>query len=225
MINGGGSELCAPLIEKYNSLRAAPTYDLAGESSEVKQAYDLYRQGSSLLDARSGTILGCGHGSGPIGGVELGQVRWTAGLSVDLFGRARELINSAPGISTLSPFESAIARLLHSAQGITGILDGLAALYQKSMQFKTNSSVCVQAVAYHNAIQAFTMDPASQSASIQSAYQLYRDALNQYETEISSFPKMCAADRATLSTVSVGNMHGKLITLINTLYRAQNVLK
>jgi hypothetical protein len=228
MAGGSGAELCAPLIEKCQSIHAAPAYDMTGQPNEIQQAYGLYRQGVELVDTRSGTILGCGQGGGTIGGIELGLVRQTMARAIDLFGRARDLISLAPGVSTMSPLEDAIVRLRRSVEGINGIVNGLLSSRQfggGQTQFSGDDPTCVQAVAYHNAIVPFTMDPSGQPPSVQAAYQLYQEAANIYEVEISNFPRTCVSGEVTVSTTSLGNMHGKLVGIIDKLYQALNALK
>jgi hypothetical protein len=69
------------------------------------------------------------------------------------------------------------------------------------------------------------MDPAGQPPSVQVAYQLYQEASNMYEVEISSFPKMCLSGEVTVSSRSLGNLHGKLVGIIDKLNQALNALK
>jgi hypothetical protein len=228
MASGGGAELCAPLIEKHQSIRAAPTYDMNGQPNEIQQAYGLYRQGIELIDTRSGAILACGQGGGAMGGIELGLVRQTVSRAIDLFGRARDLISLAPGVSTLSPLENAIVRLLRSVEGINGIVNGIISSRRYGggqTQFSGDDPACAQAVAYHNAIVPFTMDPAGQPPPVQAAYQLYQEAANIYEVEISNFPRTCVSGEVTFSSTSLGNLHGKLVGIIDKLNQALNALK
>jgi hypothetical protein len=227
MIAGGGGELCAPLIEKYQSVHSAPTYDMTGQSNEARQAYDAYRNGIRLLDSRADLILGCGQTGGPIDTLNLGLIHNPAGHAVNSFAQALETLKLAPGMSTLSPLESAIVRTLHSVDGMNNIVNQLISGKGRGgpSQIKAGDTFCTQLVAYHNAIQNFTMDPADQSPSTQEAYRLYQEALAHYETDVSSFPKTCIAGEVTVSTTSMGNLKKLIVNVLNQLYQAQAVLK
>ena len=148
--------------------------------------------------------------------------------AIDLFNRARESINLTLSLPTLSPLEDALVQLLRSVEGINGIVNGLLSSRQfggGQTQFSGDDPTCVQAVAYHNAIVPFTMDPAGQPPSVQAAYQLYQEAANIYEVEISNFPRTCVSGEVTVSTTSLGNLHGKLVGIIDKLRQALNALK
>ncbi len=222
-MSGGGVELCAPLIEKYQSIHTAPTYDMNSQSNEAQQAYGLYRQGIDLMDTKSGTILSCGQGNGPIGGIELGMARQTVSRAIDLFGRARDVINLAPGVSTLSPLEAVITQMLRSVEGIGGVVNRLPKY--GSARLIPSDARCIEVVAYHNAIPAFVMDPSDQPPPVQAAYQLYQEAVNLYKVEVSNFPKMCASEGGMVTGKSMGDLHFKIVKITGKLGQALNALK
>lgn len=227
MGSGAGVEVCAPLIAKYQGIHNAPTYDMTGQSTEMQNAYAAYRNGISILDTLGAKILSCGQNGGPIGALDLGPMQRPIGQAVESFGQAWDTIQLSPGVSTLSPLEGAIVRALHSVAGINGIVNQLIGGqgYGGPTQIRAGDAFCTQIVAYHNALQVFTMDTAGQSPSVQAAYQLYQEALNTYQVEVSNFPKACATGTVTVSPLGFGTLHKNIEAVLNKLYQAQAVLK
>jgi hypothetical protein len=227
MIAGGGVELCAPLIEKYQSIHNAPTYDVSGQSNEAQQAYAAYRDGISLLDSRADIILSCGQGGGSISALNLGLVRYPVGQAANSFAQALEALKREPGVLALSPLEDAIVRAIRAVGGV-----GDAANKMMSNQWESSGGRiaatdprCVEAINSHNAIPSFTMDPTGQPASVQAAYQLYQEALNLYQVEVNNFPKACAAGEVAVSPVGFGTLHKNIEAVLQKLHQAQAALK
>ena len=227
MASGAGVEVCAPLIAKYQGIHNAPTYDVTGQSTEMQNAYAAYRNGINIVNTLGAKILSCGQNGGPIGALDLGPLQRPMGKAVESFGQARDAIQLAPGVSTLSPLEDAIVRALHSVDGINGIVNQLISGkgYGGPTQIKAGDAFCTQVVAYHNAIPVFTMDPAGQSPSVQAAYQLYQEALNTYQVEVSNFPKACATGEVTVSPVGFGTLHKNIEAVLKKLHQAQAALQ
>ncbi len=227
MISGGGAELCAPLVEKYRSIQNAPTYDVSGQSNEARQAYDSYRNGISTIATRADIILSCGQGGGSISALNLGLVRNTIGQGATAFAQALDLMKLAPGYSTLSPLAEAIARAQRAVGGVGGAANSMMATspYGGGRHIDASDPRCVEAVNSHNALPTFTMDPAGQPPAVQAAYQLYQEALNLYQTDVSNFPKMCAADGVKVSPVGFSALLGTINQVLDKLTAAQNALK
>jgi hypothetical protein len=227
MASGGGVEVCAPLIAKYQGLHNAPTYDVTGQSTEMQNAYAAYRNGISIVDTQAAKILSCGQNGGPIGALDLGPMQTPLSKAVESFGQAMDMIKLAPGVSTLSPLEDAIVRALHSVDGINGIVNQLISGkgYGGPTQIKAGDAFCTQLVAYHNAIQIYTTDPTGQAPSAQAAYRLYQEAVALYDAEVSSVPKTCMDGVVTAASNPMGNLHMSIANVLSKLYEAQNALK
>jgi len=227
MTDGGGAELCAPLIAKYQSIHNAPTYDVTGQSNEAQQAYDAYRNGVSLVDSIEAKILSCGQGSGPIGALEIGNMLFTLRKADTAFGQAQDVIKLAPSISTLSPLEDAIVRALRAVGGVGDAVNKMLPNQWGPARGRIAATDprCAEAINSHNAIPAFTMNPAGQPASVQAAYQLYQEALNLYQVEVSNFPKACVAGEVAVSPVGFGTLHKNIEAVLKKLHQAQAALK
>ncbi len=179
----GGVELCAPLIEKYQSLHLAPTYDLGGQSGEMQKAYALYRQAIDTVDARAGTILGCGHGAGPIGGMELGLTRTTVSQAVNMLGQASDWTKRAMTVSSESPLVDAVTRIR-------------TAISQISLSFQRilvgRDEPCEPFVAEYNVLNsAPTYDVSAQPANVQNAYALYRRGIELALSKAAAVVEVC----------------------------------
>ena len=228
MSSGGGVELCIPLIQKYQSIHNAPTYDVSGQSNEMQQAYGAYRNGISLLDTRATLIVGCGQGGGSIGRLELGSVHSTATQAADSFAQAQNVLKQFLDMSTMSPLENAIVRALHAIGGVGDAANKMMPNKfwgPNNRRIAATDSRCVEAITSHNAIPSFTMDTTGQPASVQTAYQLYQEALNLYQVDVSNFPKSCVAGEVTVSPVGMSALHDNIVNILDKLTEAQNALK
>lgn len=227
MSSGGGVELCAPLIEKYQGIHNAPTYDMTGQSTEMQNAYAAYRNGINTLDTQGAKILSCGQNGGPIGALDLGVMQHPLGKAVESLGQALDTIKLSPGISTLSPLEDAIVRALRAVGGVGDAVNKMLPNQWGPARGRIAATDprCVEAINSHNAIPAFTMNPAGQPASVQAAYQLYQEALNLYQVEVSNFPKACAAGEVAVSPVGFGTLHKNIEAVLKKLHQAQAALK
>ena len=149
------------------------------------------------------------------------------GKAVESFGQALDMIKLAPGISTLSPLEDAIVRALRAVGGVGDAVNKLLPNQwgPANGRIAADDPRCVEAINSHNAIPSFTMDPAGQPASVQAAYQLYQEAMNTYQVEVSNFPKACAAGEVTVSPVGFGTLNKNIKVVLEKLYQAQAALK
>ena len=224
---GGGVELCPPLIEKYQSIHNAPVYDVSGQANDVQQAYGAYRSGIGVLDTRAALILSCGQGGGPIGPLNLGLVHDVAAKAADAFAQALDTLKRVAHASSASPLENAIAQALRAIGGVGDAANGLMSgqFGDNNRRIPADDPHCVEAITSHNAIPAFTLDPAGQPASVQAAYQLYQEALNQYQADVSNFPKACAAGEVSASPVGFSALHNTIVAILDKLNQAQAALK
>ncbi len=166
MSSGGGTDLCAPLIAQYQSIHNAPAYDVSAQSNEMQQAYAAYRQGIALIDARASTILACGQGGGPIGGMDGRLVRQAVSKAVEMFGQAHDAVKRAATISTESPLPDAVTRV-H------------AAVTTLSRMFQSGGGDCSILLHEYNALaNAPTYDVSAQPPNVQAAHSLYRQAID-----------------------------------------------
>jgi hypothetical protein len=227
MSAGGGAELCAPLIAKYQSIHNAPTYDVSGQSNDAQQAYGAYRDGINLVDQLGEKVLSCGQGGGPIGALNIGVILASMDRAVRALSQAQDVIRLAPGVSTLSPLEEAIERALRAIGGVEGVMNKL--MPNQSTWFgggvPANDPRCVEALTWQNAIPTFTMDPTGQPESVQSAYQLYQEALNIYQLEVSDFPRACMAGEVTVAPVGFPALWARVGDILVKLRQAQAALK
>ena len=102
MKQGGGAQLCAPLLENYQSLHNAPTYDPIGQSVQFQQAYNLYRQAIDLVNGRAASFQSCGQGGGAIGGLDWSETRAKLDRAAQLLQQARDWANRTVDLSALS---------------------------------------------------------------------------------------------------------------------------
>jgi hypothetical protein len=227
MVNGGGVEVCTPLIAKYQGLHNAPTYDVTGQSTEMQNAYAAYRNGINMVDTQGAKILSCGQNGGPIGALDLGLMQPPLSKAVESFGQAMDMIKLAPGVSTLSPLEDAIVRALRAVGGVGDAANKMLPNQWESSggRVAATDPRCIEAINSHNALPSFTLDSAGQPASVQAAYQLYQEALNTYQVEVSNFPKACAAGEVTVSPVGFGTLHKNIEAVLQKLHQAQAALK
>ena len=227
MLNGGGVEVCAPLIAKYQGIHNAPTYDVTGQPAEVQNAYAAYRNGINIVDTLAEKILSCGQNGVAIGAMDLGPLQRPIGQAVDSFGQAMDTIKLAPGVSTLSPLEDAIVRTLRAVGSVGDSVNQLMPNQWEPANkgIAADDPRCVQAITAHNSLPNFTMDPAGQPAAVQTAYQLYQEAMNLYQVEVSNFPKACAAGEVTVAPVAFGTLSKNIRAVLDKLYKAQAVLK
>jgi hypothetical protein len=103
-------DLCAPLLEKYQSLHNAPTYDMNGQTAEAQNAYSLYRQAISAVDEQAGAFQACGAGEGTIGGLSWSNAYATLNKAEQLMSRAQNW-SRMTGVSTSTSLKDAVKRV------------------------------------------------------------------------------------------------------------------
>jgi hypothetical protein len=160
----GGAELCAPLLEKYQSLHNAPQYDMSNQPAQMQQAYALYRQGIDLVDSEAAKMQACGHGGGAIGHSDSGTLHRVFAQAADLFRQAIDSTKRASGVSPSMPLADAVARV-HTAMSYV----------RRVFQFGGECGPFLDE--YNILANAPTYDVSAQPANVQTAYGLYRQAL------------------------------------------------
>ncbi len=203
MINNSGAELCAQLLEEYNSIQAAPTYDVNGQSAQVQQAYALYRQGIATLASHAASFQGCGRNGESLGKLDLDTIRPIVARVVATFSQALELSRYAPDASG-SPLETAIVQARNAVEDIGGFLDMKVLTYGSLLRAK--DAPCNQLLA-DQAIydQALEMDVSTQPANFQNAYQLYRQAVDLYRAKV-SIGEFCSSETNVINQRVAGEM-------------------
>jgi hypothetical protein len=195
MIGGGGVELCAPLIEKYQSIHNAPTYDVNGQNYETQQAYAAYRNGISILDTVGANIASCGQNGGPLGKLDIGTDHKLATQAVDAFGQARDWTLRAVTISANSPLIDAVRRVQTAISQI-----GLA--YQRA---GSQTQECDPFINEHNVLlNAPAYDVSAEPANVQNAYGLYRQGIELALSKSSTVVDMCNRGGGTLGWLDYG---------------------
>ena len=212
----GGAELCAPLQEKYQSIHNAPQYDVSGQPSQIQQAYALYRQAIDLVDTRALTIQECGKGGGPIGRNDQGILHGLFAQAASLFGQAVDWTKRAGTVSADMPFKDAVARVQLAVSQI-----GLA--FQRVSVGRVER--CEPFVDEYNIIaNAPTYDVSAQSANIQTAYSLYRNAIETVLPRITPVAEMCNKGGGVLNKLDFFTAQRPLKEAESYLTQALNLL-
>lgn len=160
----GGAELCAPLLEKYQSLHNAPQYDMGNQPVQMQQAYALYRQGIDVVDSQLAMMQACGKGGGSIGRNDSGTLHRVFAQAAGLFGQAIDLTKRASGVSPSMPLVDVVARVRAAMSYIGRVFQG--------------GGQCAPFIDEYNILaNAPTYDVSTQPANVQTAYGLYRHAL------------------------------------------------
>jgi hypothetical protein len=195
MTNGGGVELCAPLIANYQSIHNAPAYDMSGQSNETQQAYAAYRNGISILDTQGAQISGCGQSGGPLGALDIGVIHNRVVKAIDAFGQAHDWMLRAVTISADSPLSDSVRRVQTAISQI-----GLA--YQRA---GSQTQQCDPFINEHNVlVNAPTYDVSAAPANVQNAYGLYRQGIELALTKSSTVVEMCNRGGGTLGLLDYG---------------------
>ncbi|HLF27479.1 MAG TPA: hypothetical protein VJG32_14185 [Anaerolineae bacterium] len=91
----GRPEACAPLLEDYFSVVAAPEYDVSGQPSNVQGAYGLYREGIGIIADKLGKIRDlCLGGGGYIDALEFDLARMAVNDAGSRLGAALGLLQT-----------------------------------------------------------------------------------------------------------------------------------
>ena len=184
----GGAELCAPLLEKHQSLHNAPQYDMSNQAVQMQQAYALYRQGIDLVDSEAAKMQACGHGGGSIGRNDSAILHRTFAQAASLFGQAIDLTKRAGGVSPSMPLADVVARVRAAMSYVGRVFQG--------------GGQCAPFIDEYNILaNAPSYDVSAQPANVQTAYGLYRHAL-----EIAIPKVMLAVDTCNAGGGSVNKL-------------------
>jgi hypothetical protein len=210
---GGGAELCTPLIEKYQSLHKAPTYDMIGQSSELQQAYALYRQAVDMLTEKITAVQACGQGGGVIGRVEIGTIHKIVSKAISALGQAHDWAQRAVRLSPDSSLADAIKRVR------VAVVNLLATIESSGRQ------PCGPFVAEGNlVINAPTYDVSGESDTIQNAYALYRHGIDVAMEKAAPLVDMCNKGGGQIAAFDRGIARLKFQEALTLLDQAQAVL-
>ena len=195
MNGGGGVELCTSLIGQYQSLHNAPTYDMNGQSSEMQQAYSLYRQAIASADTRADTILACGQSGTLLGKGDLSAIRFLVSAAGNTLGQARDWVQRAVNVSSGSPLVDSVARIR-------------TAITQISLSFQRilvgQDEPCGPFVNEYNVLlNAPTYDVSAQSANVQNAYGLYRQGIELALSKASPVAEVCSKGGGNIGKLDV----------------------
>ncbi|MBI5565003.1 MAG: hypothetical protein HY870_08915 [Chloroflexi bacterium] len=116
----GHADLCPPMIQTYNSLVAAPPYDMTGQPPNVQQAYTLYRGAIDQLSSLGEKLRTCGQsGSGTIGRNQLNTIFPPAGDAANQLARAWEFVryevDASSETSQHGPLLSAVQQVMYNS--------------------------------------------------------------------------------------------------------------
>jgi hypothetical protein len=192
----GGAELCAPLQQQLQSIVTAPAYDVSGQSSEMQQAYSLYRQGIDLVNSRALIVQDCGRGGGPIGRTDAGTLRSLYAKAAGMFGQAVDWTKRAV---TLAPN----ATLIEAARRVLTAISQIGLAYQRAGSGQTED--CDEFIHEHNVlVNAPTYDVSAEPPNVQNAYALYREGIELILTKSSIVVDMCNRGGGLLGKLDYG---------------------
>jgi len=187
----GGVELCAPLIEKYQGIHAAPQYDTGGQSAMMQQAYAQYRHGIELVDSRAVMIQECGKGGGVLGKNDRGVLVAVLQRAAGSFGQALDSINREGGVSADMPLVNVIRRALAAMSYIGKVYQG--------------GGACAPFIDEYNVLKtAPTYDVNAQPANVQTAYSLYRQAIDIALPKIQAAVDVCNQGGGSVGLLDYG---------------------
>ena len=185
MKQGGGAELCAPLLEAYQNIRNAPTYDPNGQSVQFQQAYNLYRQAIDLINSRAASFQSCGQGGGAIGGLDWSETRTKLDRATQLLQQALDWAQRTADMSSSMSLPEAVTRARLAVVAIVSAMD-------RYLDAGSHES-CAPLVAEINVLKAAPMyDVSTQSPTVQNAYSLYRQAVDLGVAKTASIVDVCA---------------------------------
>jgi hypothetical protein len=196
IIAGGSTDLCSTLMHEYESIHAAPSYSTQDQPAQLQHAYDLYRQAISTIDEKAATYQACGQGGGTLGRLDASSAAKTVQTAVGLLHQAADLTASVPEGAASSPLDAGITRLRLALIGLHDVFGslGVESKSGQSKLLKAKNPECGRVLAYDASIQPLTMDVGQQPQSVQSAYNLYQQALTLYQQNLKGLAVACATE-------------------------------
>ena len=179
----GDTALCAPMLQSFNSLINAPTYDVGTQPSNVQQAYSLYRGAIDQLNAQAAVLRACGaSGKGTINSIDLGLVHSKVGDAANQLARAWSLVQDEASVSSAgpaAPLLAAIRQVMYDADALNGLKNRMAAMqgWFQTWPFPAPISAfpCSDYITiYDRIVNAPSFDVSAQSLAAQAAYSKYR---------------------------------------------------
>jgi hypothetical protein len=217
MKQGGGVDLCATLLEDYQNIHNAPTYDPNGQSVQFQQAYTLYRQAIDLIYSRAASFQGCGQGGGTIGGLDWSETRTKPDRATQLLRQAPDWAQRAADLSSSTPLPDAVTRARLAVVAILGAMD-------RYLEAGSHEP-CEPIVAEIDALKAApTYDIGDQPATVQNAYSLYRQAVDLAVAKTVSIVDVCARGGGEIGSLDAYALRQALRDIYSNLTQALKLL-
>jgi hypothetical protein len=204
-------------LEDYQNIHNAPTYDPNGQSVQFQQAYNLYRQAIDLINSRAASFQSCGQGGGTIGGLDWSETRAKLDRAAQLLQQALDWAQRTAGPSTSIALPEAVTRARLAVVAILGALD-------RYLEAGSHEP-CEPIVAEIDALKAApTYDVSDQSATVQNAYSLYRQAVDLAVAKTVSIVDVCAQGGGEIGSLDAYATRQALRDIYSNLTQALQLL-
>ena len=211
-------ELCTPAKAMLESILAAPTYDVGGQSASAQQAYALYREAVEIVNSTATTMRSCGGGGSTIKGSELGLIRRKIGSAGTVLGRAFELARPAANQLPAGTLLEAVERTRQAVASLGAALDRATG--------SGNPETCDPVLADFGALeQAPTFEVGAQPSNVQTAYAVYRQAVSDVLSKADSMASLCRHGGGSLSANDYARTRLALKTAEGMLINALSMLQ
>jgi hypothetical protein len=209
--------VCAPLLASFNSLLAAPVYDVSAQAGTVQQAYSLYRNAIGMLSAQAGFVRSCGaSGTGTLNPAEMGKVRPIIGDAVNQLAQAWELVryesDASSAASPNGPLLSAIRKAMYDSVALGGTSHSrstIATPHWWPYPVDVTSYPCEGFRAgYDQVVNAPTFDVNTQTGNVQAAYDKYRKAIATVSDGARSIYEACGRQEGKIVDGMVMSLRG-----------------
>ncbi len=217
MKQGGGVELCAPLLKDYQNIHNAPAYDPNGQSVQFQQAYNLYRQAIDLVNSRASTFQSCGQGGGAIGGLDWSETRARLDRAAQLLQQARDWAQRTVNPSSSMALPDAVTRARLAVVAILAAMD-------RALESGSRES-CEPLVAEITALKGLpTYQVGDQPAAIQDAYGLYRQAVDLAIAKTASIADVCSRGGGEIGSLDLYTARQSFRDIYSNLSQALQLL-
>jgi hypothetical protein len=232
----GHADLCPPMLQTFNSLIVAPTYDMNGQSANVQHAYTLYRGAIDQLNTLGERLRTCGQsGSGTIGRNQLNPIIPLAGDATNQLAQAWELVryevNTSSTDSQTGPLVSAVRQVMYNS-------DALGGFKSRPSRYTTATPVwwpfptdvksfpCDEYRAtYERIASAPTFEVSTQSANTQAAYDKYLKAVSTMLEVARPVYEICGRQEGTITSkmmLDLGNFASIAHELLSQAFQLLN---
>lgn len=221
--------LCAPMLTSFNSLLAAPVYDVSAQASTVQQAYNFYRGAIDLLTAQAAFVRACGaSGTGTLNPAEMGKVRPIIGDAVNQLAQAWELVryesDASSAASPNGPLLSAIRKAMYDSLALGGTRHSkftLATPQWWPYPVDVTSYPCEDFSAlYDQVTNAPTFNVSTQTGNAQAAYDKYRKAVATVSDGARPIYEACGRQEGKILDKMVMSLRGATATAQELLSQA-----